>query len=802
MKKLLAIGLSLASLALGAAQSKVVDGVTWYYETYSEYDYSTYEYTTVAQIVKGANAYTGDLVMPSSIDGFPVRRIGSSAFKDCARMTSLVLPTTVTSIEYDAFWNCTGLKSMTIPDSVTYMSSYVFEGCAGLESVVLPSGLTRIEYGTFIRCSSLKSVTIPSGVTEICENAFNGCSSLSSVSIPALVTQISENAFAGCTSVESYFVDPANTSYKVTNGCLVSSDETTLLGVPCGIADLVIPDGIVSLSSFTFEGNTNLVSVVIPGSVMTIGYNMFRDCTALQSVTLGEGVEVLESQVFYNCSALRSVELPSTLTSIGSYCFYNCKNLSSPIAIPEGVTEIPYDCFYGCESLETVTLPLTLQSIGGYAFYNCKKLSSPILLPEGLTTLDYDCFNGCESIKSVTLPSTLRTIGSYAFSNCKSLERADIPDGVTRMDYGAFYYCENLTGVKIPSGLEVIPEYAFYGCRKITSIVIPDGVKRIEAYAFAECSLSGEITVPASVEYIGNYGLGYTWGDNRVNSVKFLGAPPKGIGDSGLLDSYVKKSYLREYGAAWQAVIGLDDFTGYQQPNRPAVTIVSAAVRPEDPTVMDVVYTVASTKATVKVRALAFQDGVRSFAKVIRPANFIEGTAANVGDAIAANVEHTLTWKVSSDWQTDLAKVKFEVMAVEDNLLPFELVTIPANTNYSKLQASWNSISESQYLDALFWLYADNDSGMVLENGVLKKADTGSVLAEGTTVSPNDGYYYWYDDAGNYHYTYDGAAAPRYVFEKMGFRQLEGDELEYVKEETRYDLNPDGFRQYAVREVR
>ena len=778
MKKLLAIGLSLASLALGAAQSEVVDGVTWYYETYSEWDSSTYGYTTCAQIVKGANAYTGNLVMPSSLGGYPVARIGSSAFKDCARMTSLVLPNTLKSIYGDAFWNCTALKSMTIPASVQSMSSYVFEGCTGLESVVLPSGLTRIEYGMFYGCAALKSVTIPSGVTEICGSAFYNCSALASVSIPALVSQIADNAFAGCSSVETFFVDPANTAYKVTNGCLVSSDETTLLGVSCALTELVIPEGVTSLSSFTFKGNTNLVSVVIPGTVASIGYGMFRECIALESVTLGEGMTELGGYAFSSCPALRTVELPSTLTTIG------------------------YDCFYECTSLETVSIPSALQTIGTYAFENCKKLSSPIVIPEGVAEIPNGLFEGCESLKTVTLPSTLRTIGSYAFYNCKSLEHADIPDGVTQMGNGAFYHCENLTGIKIPSDLEMIPENAFCDCKKITSIVIPDGVKRIGSYAFAECSLSGEITVPASVEYIGNYGLGYTWGDNRINSVKFLGAPPENIAGSGLLDSYVKKSYLREYGAAWQAVIGLDDFTGYQQPNRPAVTIVSAAVRPEDPTVMDVVYTVASTKATVKVRALAFQDGVRSFAKVIRPANFIEGTAANVGDAIAANVEHTLTWKVSSDWQTDLAKVKFEVLAVEDNLLPFELVTIPANTEHSKLQASWNSISEAQYLDALFWLYADNDSGMVLEDGVLKKADTGKTLAEGTTVSPNDGYYNWYDDAGNYHYTYDGAAAPRYVFEKMGFRQLEGDELEYVKEETRYDLNPNGFRQYAVREVR
>ena len=90
--------------------------------------------------------------------------------------------------------------------------------------------------------------------------------------------------------------------------------------------------------------------------------------------------------------------------------------------------------------------------------------------------------------------------------------------------------------------------------------------------------------------------------------------------------------------------------------------IVSSKVRASDPTVLDVVYKVTSDKATVNVRALAFEDGERSFWKVVRPETFIDGTAANIGDNIAANVEHSLAWKVSSDWDTDLAKVKFEIL--------------------------------------------------------------------------------------------------------------------------------------------
>ena len=46
--------------------------------------------------------------------------------------------------------------------------------------------------------------------------------------------------------------------------------------------------------------------------------------------------------------------------------------------------------------------------------------------------------------------------------------------------------------------------------------------------------------------------------------------------------------------------------------------IVSSQVRANDPTVLDVVYRVTSDKPTVNVRALAFEDGERSFFKVVR----------------------------------------------------------------------------------------------------------------------------------------------------------------------------------------
>ena len=110
--------------------------------------------------------------------------------------------------------------------------------------------------------------------------------------------------------------------------------------------------------------------------------------------------------------------------------------------------------------------------------------------------------------------------------------------------------------------------------------------------------------------------------------------------------------------------------------------IRSCEIRKNDPTILDVTYIVHSQNQTVNVRALAFEDGERSFKKVIRPETFVKDlggkdTAQNIGDNIPANVEHTLSWKVSADWATDLAKVKFEILISDMLQLPLDILTIP-----------------------------------------------------------------------------------------------------------------------------
>ena len=174
----------------------------------------------------------------------------------------------------------------------------------------------------------------------------------------------------------------------------------------------------------------------------------------------------------------------------------------------------------------------------------------------------------------------------------------------------------------------------------------------------------------------------------------------------------------------------------------PTVVIQSAAMRPGT-TLMDVVYRVNDPDdATVKTRALAFVDGVRSFAKVIRPVTFVEGTAAKLGDAIPSNTDHTLTWDVATDWNIDLGQVKFEVLAMDGRgLLPFDWITIPAAGGNPTLTISENVPRDDDTMDGLFWLYALGDAGLTLSDGVLRGTSASGAF-EGIVLANTEAPYF------------------------------------------------------------
>ena len=52
----------------------------------------------------------------------------------------------------NAFYGCSGLTSLTIPSGVTSIGEWAFSGCSGLTSLTLPSGVTSIGNDAFRYC--------------------------------------------------------------------------------------------------------------------------------------------------------------------------------------------------------------------------------------------------------------------------------------------------------------------------------------------------------------------------------------------------------------------------------------------------------------------------------------------------------------------------------------------------------------------------------------------------------------------------------------------------------------------------
>ena len=308
-----------------------------------------------ARIVKGGLPYlyfdhgSFEEEMNTSYD-----KLGYLAFEGCSSLTSLTIPSSVTSIGFSAFSGCSGLTSLTIPSSVTSIGSSAFEGCSGLTSFTIPSSVTSISSGAFEGCSGLTSFTIPSSVTSIGSGAFEGCSGLTSLTIPSSVTSIDNSVFSGCS----------------------------------GLTSLTIPSSVTRIGQSAFEGCSGLTSLTISSSVTEICDYVFKGCSGLTSLTIPSSVTSIGYKVFSGCSGLTSLTIPSSVTSISSGAFLFCGLTNLYYIIDDEIetylskghpyidVECGFEYYLNDKKITSVVIPSTITELGEYAFQNCRDLTS------------------------------------------------------------------------------------------------------------------------------------------------------------------------------------------------------------------------------------------------------------------------------------------------------------------------------------------------------------------------------------------------------------------------------------------
>ena len=180
-------------------------------------------------------------------------------FRDNDNITSVILNTP--NLYYRCFYSCNNLESVSLPEGLTVISKESFYSTK-ISSITIPSTVTTIEDNAFNGCRELISITIPQSVTSINKNAFLACSKLSQVTISEGCTTIGSSAFGSCPNLTSIVIPDSCTSL----GESAFSNDTSLESV-------VLGSGISKINYYVFNGCTNLASLTIKRSTPpTISY--------------------------------------------------------------------------------------------------------------------------------------------------------------------------------------------------------------------------------------------------------------------------------------------------------------------------------------------------------------------------------------------------------------------------------------------------------------------------------------------------------------------------------------------------
>ena len=214
----------------------------------------------------------GKLIVPSSLDGYPVAGIGDGAFAKCAALTEVELPSTIKHIGKRPFSE-SAIITLALPDSLRVLDGNPLSGCdtilsvtispdnsyfaivdgilydkdirlligcpARKETASIASTVTSIGDEAFYGCFRLREISLPIALSEIGDQAFRGAVRLTSLELPVSMVEIGQAAFADCTSLiaMTYCGDAPNAAddiYEGTPETLTSSAFENAKGFTSG----------------------------------------------------------------------------------------------------------------------------------------------------------------------------------------------------------------------------------------------------------------------------------------------------------------------------------------------------------------------------------------------------------------------------------------------------------------------------------------------------------------------------------------------------------------------------------------
>jgi len=418
---------------------------------------------------------------------YPANMIPEYAFNDGGlswgktTLTSIVFPTSITSIGHYAFAKCTGLTEVSIPNSVTSIESFAFYNSTNLTSVFvnwpipieipnnvfpfeseMPGCILYVPYGTSALYNS----------TERWNDFFDDFEELPGIFLSSnkigfgtsggdkMLNIASSSAWTAVSDQSWLTLDP-------NDGAIGSSTVT--------LSTTIYPSkgkrtATVTLSATGIDDQTVVVTQygLIEVTEGALRDSLGDDLICNTNLTLTGTIDARDFKTMRDdMPALNTIDLSGV--TIIAYNGSDGTSYQGNVNYPENT--VPESAFYKTLGLTSVILPPSTTVLGTSSFFSCIGLDS-IILPSSVTTIESSAFSGCSGLTTINIPTSVSSIASSTFRDCSNLDSINIPSSIFSIGSYAFSGCSGLTEISIPSSVSSIKQYAFYNCTGITSVTV------------------------------------------------------------------------------------------------------------------------------------------------------------------------------------------------------------------------------------------------------------------------------------------------------------------------------------------
>ena len=482
--------------------------------------------------------------------GEHITKIGCDAFEKTA-ITEINMPTDLKRIDSSAFRNCKDLKKVVLNDQLWGISGGAFQGCKELKSIVIPKSVNDIESQAF---SHISEVYFRGNKPKFEENSvqdstfgyntvlyyMKGRTGWETPQTQGYTTKIWEGAEWDKSDIQEFKIDKKreidnlwlNYDFEPTYDSREKADQRLRELKDEAIKELEKAETIEEIQAVTVnvEEAKKLLEKVEPEEpeepkdpyeerkkqqIAEIQAIQLPDVPSATEASMDMAKEELKKLKAEKIQKIKDGEyyhggtddilssLMSSLEMKSNYCGLNStwevddngtlhiKGKGSLRDGRGGGDEYTWD---SCR--HEVRL-----GVGSFITYNPwkskKNIITSVVIDEGIENIPDWAFSGYTRLKKVDLPDTITSIGSSAFSETK-IEEINLSSNIKSMGDSVFSGCTELKKITIPKNITWISSCMFSGCRNLTEVHLHDDITDIEMQAFSGTGIRS-ITMPRNL---------------------------------------------------------------------------------------------------------------------------------------------------------------------------------------------------------------------------------------------------------------------------------------------------------------